>query len=122
MNLQPSTSILYNVRRELFADELNSGGHGQIYLSGAGTFTPTTTAYVFYRVDFLSTSVVNSVVFRDVNDAGNELYKVDRPTFAGITFPANATWNAPLTSITLDSGTGIAYQYKKFIPEDELFT
>ena len=120
MNLQPSTSTLFNERRILFSKELEFGGHGQVFLSGAGTFTPTTPDYVFYQIDFLTSSVVSSAVFRSVNDDNVEIYKVNASQYAGKTFPAGSTWYAPLTSITLGSGTGVAYQYKKFIPE-ELF-
>jgi hypothetical protein len=35
-----------------------------------------------------------------------------------MSFPAGFTWTAPLTSIRLTSGTGLAYMYKKFIPEE----
>lgn len=118
MNLQPSTSTRFNDRRELFAYELMFGGHGQVYLSGAGTYTPTSSAYVFYQIDFLTTSVVGSVVFRSVNDSGTNIYQAINSQFTNVTFPSGATWNAPLTSITLSSGRAIAYQYKKFIPED----
>lgn len=119
MNLQPSISTLYNERRELFAQELTFGGHGQIYLSGAGTFVPDS-GYVFYQIDFLTQSVVGEVVFRDINDAGTSIYSVDDTSFDTVTFPALFSWKAPLTSITLDSGTAIAYQYKTFIPEDAI--
>lgn len=117
MNLQPSTSTYYNDRRILFSKELEFGGHGQIFLSGAGTFTPPD-EYVFYRINFLTTAVVNNIVFRGTNSDGEVIYNATASQFAGKTFPAGTTWNAPLTSITLDSGTGIAYTYKKFIPED----
>lgn len=118
MNLQPSTSTRFNDRRELFAWELTFGGHGQIPLTGAGTFTPTSDEYVIYRIDFLTSSVVGNVVFRNINADGQDIYAVENSNFDNFTFPAGSTWNAPLTSITLDSGSGIAYQYKKFIPEE----
>ena len=119
MNLQPSTSFMYNDRRELFAWELNFGGHGQQYLSGAGTFTPTADS-VFYQIDFLTSTAVTSAGFRTVHTDTRHtgtIYTVSS-AFGGITFPAGFTWHAPLTSITLGSGTAIAYEYKKFIPED----
>jgi hypothetical protein len=119
MYLQPSTSVLYNDRRELFAFELMTGGHGQVYLSGAGTFTPSTSAFVFYRIDFLTNSVVSNVAFRSVADDGTTtLYQVDQSSFTNIPFTSGETWLAPLTSITLASGKAIAYQYCKFPPED----
>lgn len=120
MNLQPSLSISFNDRRSLFADELEFGGHGQVYLSGAGTFTPTTDKYVFYQIDFLTNSVLNSVVFRNVNLDNTVIYTADNSNYSGVSFLEGTTWYAPLTSITLDSGTAIAYQYRKFIPEELL--
>jgi hypothetical protein len=121
MNLQPSTSFMYNDRRELFAWELSFGGHGQIPLTGAGTFTPTSSDYVFYKIDFFTASVVGSVGMRTQHSDGQHtgtIYSATPSAFNTFSFPAGYTWTAPITSITLNSGTGIAYQYKKFIPED----
>lgn len=118
MYLQPSTSTLYNDRRELFAYELMTGGHGQVYLSGGGTFTPTTSSYIFYRYDFLSPTLVTNVCYRKTSDDGTTpIYSV-APTFQSVQFPAGATWFAPSTCVTITSGTAIAYQYAKFVPED----
>jgi len=121
MNLQPSLSILFNDRRLLFAEELKFGGHGQKYLSGGGTYTPSTSEYIFYKIDFLTDSVVSSVVFRNKNDAGDIIYLANNSDFVNIPFVKNSSWNASLTSVTLTSGTAIAYQYKKFIVEDLLY-
>jgi hypothetical protein len=121
MNLQPSLSISFNDRRALFADELRFGGHGQRYLSGGGTYTPSTSEYVFYKIDFLTDSVVTSAVFRNVAPRGDVTYLVNNSEYVNVPFVKNSMWNAPLTSITLSSGTAIAYQYKKFIVEDLIF-
>jgi hypothetical protein len=119
MNLQPSLSVEYNDRRVLFPEELKFGGHGQRYLNGGGTYTPSTSEYVFYKIDFLTDSVVSSVVFRNKNDAGDNLY--DGSIVTNTPVPKGTVWNSPLAAITLASGTAIAYQYKKFIPEDILY-
>lgn len=124
MNLQPSTSFMYNDRRELFAWELSFGGHGQIPLTGAGTFIPSTD-YVFYAIDFLTSTVVTTVGMRTHHTDSSHtgvIYSATTSAFNNFTFPAGYTWMAPITSITLSSGTGIAYQYKKFIPEDLINT
>lgn len=119
MYLQPSTSISYNDRRELFAWELMTGGHGQVYLSGAGTFTPSTSSFVFYKIDFLTNSVVSNAGFRSIADDNRTLiYQVNGSSFTNVAFTSSQTWYAPLTSITLASGRAIAYQYSKFPPED----
>jgi len=112
MNLQPSTSTVMNDRRELFAWELTFGGHGQIPLTGAGTFTPTSSAYVFYQITFASATTVTDVGYRLNNECGSSIYQT--PGFTSMTFPANYTWYAPVTSITISSGSGIAYEYKRF--------
>ena len=111
MNLQPSLSIYLNEQRSLISDELDLGGHGQKYLNGAGTYTPSPN-YIFYKVDFLSDSTVNSVNFRNTN------YDVTDTDYTGVVFPKGFSWIAPIESIELDSGTAVIYQYKKFIPED----
>ena len=110
MNLQPSASTSLTDRRELFAWELALGGHGQIPLSGAGTFTPTNSCYVFYAVEFLTDAVVGSAGFRTTVN-GTTIYQVTPSQYNSFSFPAGYTWTAPLTSITLNSGTGIAYEY-----------
>jgi len=121
MNLQPSNSFIYNDRRALFAWELSLGGHGQIPLTGAGTYTPSPSC-VFYSIDFLTNSVVTTVEFKtgEVDSRGNlqETYKATNSSYNNMSFPAGYTWIAPITSITLSSGTGIAYQYKKFATSD----
>lgn len=117
MNLQPSTSFMYNDRRELFAWELSFGGHGQIPLTGAGTYTPTD-GYVFYKFDFFTNTGVSNVVFRNINADGESIYTANNAQFSSMSFPAGYTWYAPVTSITLTGGTGIAYQYRLFTPED----
>ena len=117
MNLQPSTSVRYNDRRILFAKELEFGGHGQIALTGAGTYVAPAD-YVFYQIDFFTSSTVQSVVFRNVNADGTSIYYAPNSAFNNTSFPAGYTWMAPATSITLSSGTGLAYIYKKFIPEE----
>jgi hypothetical protein len=120
MNLQPSTSTLFNDRRLLFASELETGGHGQIYFSSAGTYTAPV-GYVFYQVDFFSTSLVTNTRFRSVNDTNSLIYSATNASYSSVTFPAGYSWSAPLTSFTVGAGaSGIAYMYKKFIPE-ELF-
>jgi hypothetical protein len=111
MFLQPSTSNMFNDRREVFAWELATGGHGQVALSGAGTFSPTESDRVFYAIEFLTESVVDTAVFRTAV-GGQTIYNVASATYSGFTFPAGYTWTAPLTQLTLDSGTGIAYEYK----------
>jgi hypothetical protein len=73
MNLQPSNSIYYNERRELFAWELKTGGHGQVALSGAGTFTPSSSAYAFYQIDFLASTTVSNVTFRTTDSTGDTI-------------------------------------------------
>lgn len=115
MNLQPSTSTLYNDRRALFAWELSYGGHGQTYLSGAGTYTPAS-GYVFYAISFLEDSTISSVGFRSTLD-GETIYQATSANYVGADFPSGYTWMAPLTSITLSSGSAIAYQYKLFPAE-----
>ena len=117
MNLQPSISTLFNDRRELFAWELSFGGHGQIPLTGAGTYIAPN-GYVFYAIDFLSDSVISSVVFRNINEENESIYNVTNSSYNNFSFPVGYTWMAPTTSVTLSTGTGIAYMYKKFIPED----
>lgn len=112
MNLQPSTSSLQNERRILFAYELAFGGHGQVPLTGSGTFTPTNSSCVFYTVEFLTSAVMASAGFRNYSLDGTRVYSANSTDFANFNFPAGYTWTAPLTSITLDSGTGIAYEYK----------
>lgn len=120
MFLQPSTSFQYNEKRLLFAAELMTGGHGQVYLSGAGTFTPTNSGYVFYKIDFLTNAVVSNVAFRTVaSDGTTKIYEVDGSTFTNVAFSSGDSWNAPLTSITLASGKGIAYQYSLFSPQNQ---
>jgi hypothetical protein len=116
MNLQPSLSVSFNDRRDLFSEELKFGGHGQRYLNGAGTYLPSTYEHIFYEIDFLTDSVVSSAVFRNINDAESNLY--DGTINTNTTVLKGTTWDAPLASITLVSGTAIAYQYKKFIPEN----
>jgi hypothetical protein len=112
MNLQPSLSVALSERRQLFSHELMHGGHGQVFLSGGGTFMPTTSAFSFYKIDFLTNAVVGNVGFRTVIDGTNFIvYTANSNQFSGASMPAGATWSAPITSITLNSGTGIAYQY-----------
>ena len=117
MNLQPSQSFQFNDRRELFAWELALGGHGQIPLSGTGTFYPTSSAYVFYAVEFLTDAAMASADFRTHNFNGDIIYSVNGASYDGFNFPAGYTWTVPLNSITLNSGTGIAYQYLVFPAE-----
>lgn len=117
MNLQPSLSVNYNDRRELFAWELALGGHGQVPLSGAGTFYPTSSAYVFYAIDFLSDAVVSNAAFRTTDATGTTNYAANSASFVNFSFPARYTWTAPLNSISLSSGTGIAYEFKLYNPE-----
>jgi len=117
MNLQPSTSVRYNERRLLFAQELSFGGHGQIPLTGAGTYVAPAD-HVFYQINFFTASVVQNVVFRNVNTDGTSIYTATNSAFSAMSFPAGFVWSAPLTSIRLTSGTGLAYMYKKFIPEE----
>lgn len=119
MNLQPSTSTMYNERRTLFSTELATGGHGQIYFSTAGTYTAPT-GYVFYTIDFLTDTLLSSSNFRSTNDTNTLIYSASNANYANVTFPAGYSWIAPLTSFTVTSGIGIAFMYKKFIPE-ELF-
>lgn len=118
MNLQPSTSTIFNERRELFSQELNYGGHGQLYFSTAATYTPPT-GYVFYKIDFLTATTVNAAVFRSKNSTGTTIYSAGNFQ-SPIVFPALYSWTAPLTSVTIGGtgGTGIMYMYKKFIPEE----
>lgn len=111
MNLQPSNSIYYNDRRELFGWELETGGHGQVALTGAGTFTPTSSAYAFYQIDFLAATTVTSVSFKTTNSLGQTIYVANSADFAGLAFPALYEWKAPVNSITIIGGKGIAYQY-----------
>jgi hypothetical protein len=112
MNLQPSNSVYFNERRELFAWELMFGGHGQVALTGSGTFTPTNSSFVFYKIDFLTNSTVSNVSFRNKNIKGDTIYTASSASYAGLSFPANYSWDAPITSITLSSGSkGIAYEY-----------
>src|SRR5574343_1461976 len=113
MLLQPSIHTAFNDSRRLFSEELQHGGHGQIPISGTNTFTPSTSAHVFYRIDFTSASVVNSAGFRTLDSANRRIY-VCPSNYSGFAFPSLYTWNAPLTSIKLTSGTGIAYEYKLF--------
>jgi len=120
MNLQPSTSFMYNDRRELFAWELSFGGHGQMPLTGSGTYTPATD-HVFYAIEFLTASVITSAGFRTTHTDSSHtgtIYTVTPSAYNNFSFPAGYTWMAPLTSITVSAGTGIAFQYKKFLPED----
>lgn len=117
MNLQPSQSTLYNDRRELFAWELVLGGHGQVPLSGAGTFYPSTTAHVFYKIDFLSSAIVSHASFKTTNAIGDTNYAVNSAQYINFAFPSNYSWAAPLNSITLSSGTGIGYEYLLYNPE-----
>lgn len=112
MQLQPSKATYYNERRQTFGFELQTGGHGQIMLSGAGTFVPTSSAYAFYKVDFIASTTVSTVAFRTTNSEGNPTYVADNASFASTTFPALYTWYAPLTSITIGSGKAIAYEYE----------
>ena len=119
MNLQPSTSTLFNDRRALFSWELATGGHGQIYFSTAGTYTAPA-GYVFYTIDFLTDSLLTSVGFRNNNDTNTLIYSATNSNFANRAYPAGYSWIAPLTSFVVASGVGIAFMYKKFIPE-ELF-
>jgi hypothetical protein len=117
MNLQPSTSTLFNDRRLLFSQELETGGHGQLYFSSAGTYT-VPAGYVFYQVDFFSTTLVTNARFRNVNDTNTQIYSASNANYASVTFPAGYSWSAPLTSFTVGAGaSGIAFMYKKFIPE-----
>lgn len=117
MNLQPSTSIRYNERRLLFAQELSFGGHGQVPLTGAGTYVAPAD-HVFYAIDFFTPSVVQRVVFRNVNADNVSIYTATNSAFNNTSFPAGYTWMAPITSLQLSTGTGIAYLYEKFIPEE----
>lgn len=117
MNLQPSTSVRYNERRLLFAQELSFGGHGQMPLTGAGTYIAPTN-HVFYAVDFFTASVVQRVVFRNRNADNVSIYTATNSAYNNMSFPAGYTWMAPMTSIQLSTGTGIAYMYDKFIPEE----
>jgi len=113
MYLQPSIHLTAPERRMLFAQELQYGGHGQVALSGVGTFTPTNSAYVFYQIDFTQATTITSAAFRTVDYCGNSIYAVNPSTYNGFSFPAGYTWYAPLTSITLSAGKGIAYEYQK---------
>ena len=116
MNLQPSLSVSFNDRRALFSEELKFGGHGQKYLSGGGTFLPSTSC-VFYSINFLSNTIVTNAGFRSTNSTNKVIYTFD--PISNVAFPQNYTWNAPLTSISLSAGgSAIAYQYRLFIPED----
>lgn len=117
MNLQPSTSVSYNDRRELFSRELTFGGHGQIYFSTAGTYTPPQ-GYVFYTINFLTNTTVTAAVFRSTNSTGSIIYSASNTQFQNVAFPAGYSWVAPLTSVSFGTGSGIIYMYKKFIPEE----
>jgi hypothetical protein len=121
MNLQPTTSTIFNDRRLLFAAELDFGGHGQIPITGSGTYIAPSN-YVFYKFDFFTATTVSSIVFRNVNTKGETIYNASNAHYTARSFPAGYTWMAPTTSITLGGGTGIAYMYKKFIPEELLCT
>ena len=113
MNLQPSTADNVNItRRQLFASELALGGHGQVPLTGAGTFVPTNSTFVFYEVDFFTNTTVTSAVFRSKASDGSTIYSANSAAYNGFQFPAMAKWFAPLNSITISGGTGIAYEYK----------
>jgi hypothetical protein len=113
MNLQPSTADNVNLtRRQLFASELALGGHGQVPLSGAGTFVPTNSSYVFYEIDFFTATTVTSAAFRTTASDGSTIYSMNSASYNGIAFPAGYKWFAPVTNITLTSGTGLAYEYK----------
>lgn len=121
MFLQPSTSFQYNDKRLLFAAELMTGGHGQVYLSGAGTFTPTNSSFVFYKVDFLTNSVVSNAGFRTfASDATTKIYEIDGSSYTNVGFSSGDSWFAPLTSITLANGKGIAYQYSLFNTQNQI--
>ena len=112
MNLQPSNAGLADIsRRQLFASELQFGGHGQVPLS-AGTFTPTNSSYVFYEIDFLTASVVTSAVFNSRASDGTTIYAVNSASYNGLSFPAGYKWFAPITSLTLASGTALGYEYQ----------
>lgn len=117
MNLQPSISTNLNDRRELFAWELTFGGHGQIPLSGAGTYYPTSSSYAFYTIDFLTNTTLVSAEFRSSISNGCTTYAGNLSGFNNFTFPAGYSWSAPLNSLTISSGTGIAYQYRIYNPE-----
>lgn len=118
MNLQPSLANTYVERRILFANELLLGGHGQIPISGAGTITPTSTAYYFYAIDFLQNSTLSSV--SGVNFVNtNDFYQATEASYNNFAFPAGYTWLAPIQSLSLASGQAIAYQYKLFDPAVE---
>jgi hypothetical protein len=120
MFLQPSTSFQFNDKRLLFAAELATGGHGQVYLSGAGTFTPTNSSFVFYQIQFLTNSVVSNAGFRTVaSDGTTKIYEINGSTYTNVGFSSGDTWFAPITSITLASGRGIAYQYSLFNPQNQ---
>jgi hypothetical protein len=117
MNLQPSRSVLYNDRRALFSNELDYGGHGQIPLTGAGTYVPSNSAYVFYKFNFLTSTTVSSVGFRVVTDPeGQVSYAANPASYVNFVFPALSTWTSPVTSLTITGGTGIAYEYKLYDP------
>lgn len=120
MFLQPSTSFQFNDKRLLFASELMTGGHGQVYISGAGTYTPTNSGYVFYKIDFLTNAVVSNAGFRTkASDGSTKIYEIDASTFTNVPFSSGSTWFAPITSITVASGKAIAYQYSLFSPENQ---
>ncbi len=104
MLLQPSLARNSLEQRQLFAWELTWGGHGQIPLTGAGCYTPTSTAYSFYAIEFLTESIIESVAFR-------AYYQADNGAYVGQVFPAGYTWTAPISSICLSGGSAIAYQY-----------
>jgi hypothetical protein len=110
MNLQPSNSTLYNERRILFAWELTYGGTGQFPISASAY--ELVAPNIIYAIDFLEDGVVSDVGFRTHDSAGNELYNIDPASFIGWTFPAGTTWTAPITSITLSEGRGLAYTYE----------
>lgn len=117
MNLQPSTSTMFNERRTLFSTELATGGHGQIYFSSAGTYTAPA-GYVFYTIDFLTDTRLSSSDFRSTNSTNTLIYSASNSNYNNVVFPAGYSWIAPLNSFTVVSGVGIAFMYKKFVPEE----
>lgn len=121
MFLQPSTSFQYNDKRLLFAAELMTGGHGQVYLSGGGTFVPTNSSFIFYRIDFTSNTIINNVGFRTVaSDGVTKIYEIDSSSYQNVHMSDGTTWYAPITSINLTSGKGIAYQYSIFDTNNQI--
>jgi len=111
MLLEPSRLITFQDRRQLLYFELETGGHGQIPLTGTGIFTPHA-GYTFYRVDFLASSVVGSVTFDDQYQ-GSTVYRGSTAQYVGLTFPALYSWDAPINAIKLNSGSAIAYEYQR---------